>query len=128
MIDKIIIILNIEYFKGTLHGSALVGDNLITDTASSEKELEEKIHEVILNYHDLKPSEYFLHKKFYLSYFFAKFDFLKINKVAELSGINPSLLRQYVMGKKNPSEKQVLKVKAAINKIILELSISEICN
>lgn len=126
MTDKIILVLNIEYFKGILHGSTLVGDNLIVDTASSEQELEEKLHEVIFNFHDLKPSEYIFQKRFDLSYFFIKFDFLKIGKVAALSGINQSLLRQYVSGKKMASEKQILKVKAAIKEIVESLSESEI--
>lgn len=126
MTAPIILALNIEHFKGTLHGTTLVGDNLIVEYASSEQELEEKLHQVIEDFHDLKPSEYNFQKRFDLSYFFVKFDFLKINKVAALSGINPSLLRQYVIGGKVPSDKQVLKVKVAIEKIIESLSESEI--
>ncbi|QHV97908.1 hypothetical protein [Spirosoma endbachense] len=46
---------------------------------------------------------------------FDVFDVLKINSIAELAGLNKSLLRQYASGVKNPSEDQAKKIEAAVH-------------
>ena len=52
-----------------------------------------------------------------IAVFFKKYDFLKISKVAEVAGINASLLRQYACDIKTPSGSQVVKVENAIHEI-----------
>ncbi len=53
--------------------------------------------------------------------FFEQFDAIKIGKVAELAGINASLVRQYANGIKQASEKQVRKIEEAVHKLGKEL-------
>ena len=55
--------------------------------------------------------------------FFKDFNFLNITAVAKKSNINPSLLRQYATGKKNPSLEQTKKIEKGIHNIAKELSI-----
>ena len=54
--------------------------------------------------------------------FFEVNDFINISKLAERSGINPSLLRQYARGIKYPGEKQIAKIQATIREIGKELT------
>ena len=57
-----------------------------------------------------------------MSSFFNRFDFLKISKVAELAGINPSLLRKYTSGLAFAGQKQYEKLYEAIKTISKELA------
>jgi hypothetical protein len=56
-----------------------------------------------------------------LQAFFEEYDFLKQTKIAQLSGINPGLLRQYSSGVKYPSSEQAKKIEGAIHKLANEL-------
>ncbi|QNF35259.1 helix-turn-helix transcriptional regulator [Adhaeribacter swui] len=49
--------------------------------------------------------------------FFQEFSFLKQSKIAELAGLNPSLVRQYASGVKHPSANQARKLEDAIHKL-----------
>jgi DNA-binding transcriptional regulator YdaS (Cro superfamily) len=53
--------------------------------------------------------------------FFKSQDFLNISAFAKKAGINPSLLRQYASGTKQPSAQQVERIKTAILTIAEEL-------
>ena len=53
--------------------------------------------------------------------FFSCFDFLNVSKVADIAGINASLMRRYSSGAK-AGPKQKKKLNNAINEIIKELS------
>lgn len=55
--------------------------------------------------------------------FFNKFSFLKMSVIAEMSGINQSLLRQYATGHAVAGENQYEKLKKTINEIKEELSL-----
>ena len=59
--------------------------------------------------------------KYDLQSFFNYFSFLNISKIAEVAGINPSLMRQYASGVANVGEKQYDKIRIAIKKIGNEL-------
>lgn len=54
--------------------------------------------------------------------YFAHFDFLNVAKVAEHSGINASLLRRYACGKSKPGKEQMKRIRAALAKLVSELS------
>lgn len=54
--------------------------------------------------------------------FFNYFSFLNVTKVAELAGINPSLMRQYTSGVTDAGQKQYDKIRTAVEKISKELS------
>ena len=60
--------------------------------------------------------------KYDLQSFFDYFSFLNVSKVAEIAGINPSLMRQYVSGVANAGQKQYDKVSVAVKKIARELA------
>lgn len=62
-----------------------------------------------------------LHISYDLQAFFEEFDFLKQSKIAELSGINAGLLRQYASGVKYPSAEQAKKIETAIHQLAKEL-------
>ncbi len=56
-----------------------------------------------------------------LQAFFQEFSFLKQSKIAELAGLNTSLVRQYASGLKHPSADQAMKIEAAIHLLAQEL-------
>ena len=60
--------------------------------------------------------------KYDMQSFFDYFSFLNVTKVAEMAGINPSLMRQYTSGVANAGQKQYDKIRATIGKISKELS------
>ncbi len=59
--------------------------------------------------------------KYDLESYFQEHDYLKISSVAEIAGMNPSLIRQYASGVKFPSAEQAGKLKRAIRKIARDL-------
>lgn len=60
--------------------------------------------------------------KYDMQSFFDYFSFLNVSKVAELAGINASLMRQYTSGVANAGQKQYDKIRTAVRKISRELS------
>lgn len=61
-----------------------------------------------------------------LKSFFSYFSYLNISKVGEKSGISASLMRQYVSGSAQASEKQYDKIRHAISDMVHELSSASI--
>lgn len=61
--------------------------------------------------------EYTFTVKYDIASFFDYFSFLNITKVAELAGINPSLMRRYAAGKAKAGQKQYDKIRAAVRQI-----------
>jgi predicted RNase H-like HicB family nuclease len=57
-----------------------------------------------------------------LTALFEVFQSIKIGAVADLSGINQSLMRQYATGKKRPSQRQAKKIEDAIHLLGQRLS------
>lgn len=60
--------------------------------------------------------------KYDMQSFFDYFSFLNVTKVAEIAGINPSLMRQYTSGVTNAGQKQYDKIRVAVERISKELS------
>ena len=61
-----------------------------------------------------------------LSGFFEQFNALKINAIAKLAGLNPSLVRQYASGAKSASATQVQKIQKAVHQLahsLLQVSV-----
>ena len=56
-----------------------------------------------------------------LSGFFEQFNALKINAIAELAGLNSSLVRQYATGAKSASVTQVQKIQKAVHQLAQSL-------
>jgi len=100
---------------GKLWGRIKKGDNLLIDSANTVAELEKKMQALLKKFHGLKDVQF---KQFYdVSAFFQHFNFLNQSKLAELSEINPGLLRQYASGTKHPSPEQAKKIERAIHKV-----------
>jgi len=97
-------------------------NNLIVDSGSNIKDLADKMGRLLQSFHGVNPSDIHFQYKYDLSSLFETFDFLKISNVAKIAGLNPSLLRQYVIGNKQASASQAKKIEHAIHKLGNELS------
>jgi hypothetical protein len=115
------IILIIEKADEGFLGRVEYQDNLIVDEADDIPSLEKKIRKALKNFHGLSPDEITFDYRYDLTVLFEKFNYLKISIVAELAGINPSLLRQYVTGVKHASAAQAKKIEDTIHMIGKEL-------
>jgi transcriptional regulator with XRE-family HTH domain len=100
-------------------GRVSVNDNLIFDSASNLKALEKKIRVALKNSEGLVNVEF--EYAYDLTFFFEQFNFLNQSRIAELAGLNPSLIRQYSSGNKQPSAEQVEKIQNAINLMASQL-------
>jgi hypothetical protein len=112
----------IEGGDGALWGRVTYEDNLLVDEADSVEKLEAQMRQLLLNFHDLDPDSYEFAIEYDLTAFFEQFDYLKITKIAELAGLNGSLMRQYATGKKFPSARQAEKIEGAIRQLAQQLS------
>ncbi|QRR04329.1 hypothetical protein HWI92_23680 [Dyadobacter sandarakinus] len=105
-----------------LWGRVLFDDNLIVEEAESVDALLVKIKQLLLDFHALEPDSYEMRIEYDLTAFFEQFNFLKITRIAEMTGLNGSLLRQYAAGKKHPSARQAERIEATIRQLALQLS------
>lgn len=62
-----------------------------------------------------------MNNSYKLQAYFNRHEYLKIGAVAEVAGLNPGLVRSYVCGIKEPSDKQMDKIRQAITQIIIQL-------
>lgn len=120
------ITLVIERTDGEYMGRVNFGDNLIIDYAKDLASLEKKFKRLLYEFHQVDEASITFQYKFDLSAVFDVFNFLKISNVAELAGVNPSLLRQYVTGNKHPSAAQAEKIENTLHLIAKELANIEI--
>lgn len=104
-----------------LWGRVEYNGNLITEIGDSIPELEEKMKALLSDFEEVNPESVQFECQFDIYALFQRFDFLKISNVAEHAGMNPSLLRQYVSGAKNPSEEQAKKIERTLHKLAQEL-------
>lgn len=112
----------LERTDNELVGRVMYEKNLIIDEASSLESLEKKLKKHLNKYHNILPQDIAFEYKYDLSVLFETFSYLKISTIAEIAGINPSLLRQYVIGKKNASAAQAQKIEIAIHRLGRELT------
>lgn len=94
-------------------------------------EVEDNLRELIKNHQEYDAADDWakidvnkisFDRYFDLAGLFEKFDVLKISSVAQRAGMNASLLRQYVGGKKYPSLAQSKRIEDAIRQIATELA------
>lgn len=102
---------------------------LITTVAPTQAEVVENIKDLLADWiehegqqsQDWKNVKVETEVKFSYAYdlagFFQNFPVLKIGELAKLAGLNQSLLRQYVLGLKYPSQKQVEKLETAAQEL-----------
>lgn len=74
-------------------GRILIEDNLIVDSAETVGELDLKMKALLNQFHDMNIEQ--LDHAYDISAFFDNFNFLNQSKIAQLTNINASLLRQY---------------------------------
>lgn len=110
------------YVEEDLPGFGLSG---FGDTAEAAKgdmlEAYKEIKEIQAEEGKEVPELEFVYK-YDMQSFFDYFSFLNVTKVAELAGINPSLMRQYTSGVTNAGQKQYDKIRVAVDRISKELS------
>lgn len=104
--------------------SAFVRELNVFTTACSIPELNKNLIEALNLYYEdeqlyVDPEN--LKLELDLQQFFQYFKVLNANFLAEWIGMNPSLLSQYVRGKKKPSQKQTEKIIKGIQSIGKEL-------
>jgi ribosome-binding protein aMBF1 (putative translation factor) len=102
----------LEKEDGKLWGRVSVDGNLVFDSASSLIALEMKLKKALKDFEGLEDVEF--DYAYDLTTFFEEYSFLNQSKIAELAGINPSLIRQYSSGHKQPSKEQLEKIEKAI--------------
>lgn len=107
----------IESDQGILNGRVTYNDNLIVDSARTLPELEEKLKALLKDFEGIEPQATQFEYYYDVYALFEKFDFLKISKVAQHAGINPSLLRQYASQVKYPSAVQAKKIEDTIHQL-----------
>lgn len=112
----------IEGGDGALWGRINYEDNLLVDEAETIEKLQAQMRQLLLDFHDLAPDSYDFEIEYDLTAFFEQFDYLKITKIAELAGLNGSLVRQYATGKKFPSAQQAEKIETTIRELAEQLS------
>jgi DNA-binding transcriptional regulator YdaS (Cro superfamily) len=102
----------LEKEDGKLWGRVSVDGNLLFDSATSLLALEKKLKKALKDFEGLEDVQF--EYAYDLTSFFEEYSFLNQSKIAELAGINPSLLRQYSSGHKQPSKVQLGKIEKAI--------------
>lgn len=112
-------VLIIEKGKGKYLGRIYIEDNLIVTEATSIEILERKMKKVIKDFHNIKVPVF--RHAYDMTVFFEKYNYLKQSKIAELTGMNPGLLRQYASGVKHPSPAQAQKIQDAVRALANEL-------
>ena len=93
--------------------------NLIVDHADTVEALQQNMKQLLLDFHDLTDVEFELAYDLYA--FFEHYTYLKISKIADYAGLNPSLLRHYKSQTKFPSAEQVKRIEAAVHRLANEL-------
>ena len=112
----------VEGGDDSLWGRIEFEDNLIAEEAATVEELQSKMKLLLLDFHGLEPDSYEFYIEYDLTAFFEQFHYLKVTKIAELAGLNGSLVRQYATGKKFPSAKQAEKIEIALKKLANQLA------
>ena len=103
---------------GKLWGRVNFRNNLMTDFGCTVEILKKKMSKLIKDFYGIDAV---FNQAYDISAFFESFDFLNQTRIADLSGINPGLLRQYASGVKNPSAKQAKKIETVIHNLAKEL-------
>jgi len=99
---------------GNIWGRVNYLDNLLIDKAKTEQELKKRFKKLLADFEELDPKTYEFQIGYDLSSLFEQKKYLNITAIAEIAGINPSLMRQYASGIKFPSAEKT----KAIEKII----------
>ena len=92
-------------------------DNLIVESAKNINGLQKKMKKLLFDFHSLIQDEIEFELKFDITGLFETKSYLKPNVIANIAGISPGLMRQYVSGIKYPSKERVEIIEATIHKV-----------
>jgi transcriptional regulator with XRE-family HTH domain len=109
----------LEKEGGKLWGRVSIDGNLVFDSAASLEALEKKLKKALKDFEGIEDVQF--EYAYDLTVFFEEYSFLNQSKIAELAGINPSLIRQYSSGHKQPSKEQLGKIEKAIRTLAEKL-------
>ena len=104
----------------------IIGDGNTVEEAKAD--FENSVREMILSYteadteipNELKDIQFVY--KYDIASMFNYYDWINVSKFARKAGINPSLMRQYRMGKTYISENQINKIENTLHSLGDELS------
>lgn len=128
------IVVTLEYSDNELWGNISSDDAFSYTTVGSNKsEVENSLRELLIdflahegkenpNWKDVKIEDVEFTFQYDLASFFEVFKQLKISSIAEMAGMNPSLVRQYAKGITFASERQVAKIQSAIRTLANDLA------
>lgn len=128
------VLVTLEYSENELWGNISSKDEFSYTTVGANRvEIERNLRELLVDFkeHEGKENPAWKNVKiddiefsyqYDLASFFEVFKQLKISSIAEMAGLNPSLVRQYAKGLAFASDKQVAKIQTAIKKLSEELS------
>lgn len=120
------LIMVIEKSGPYLLGRVNYNNDLIIEEAENINELALSLKKQLHDFHGLDPENISFTESYDLTELFDVFSTLKISSVAELAGINTSLMRQYVTGIKTPKAETAKKIQSAIHKLANDLSKAQI--
>ena len=103
--------------EGQYWGRVHYEDDLIVEEASSLELLERKMKNLLKDFHGLNPKTIEFDLQYDIVGLFEEKNFLNVSAIAQLAGINSSLMRQYTAGKKFPSFERASKIISVINEI-----------
>ena len=100
-----------------LWGRVDYDDNLITGNAPTLELLQKKIRDVLHKFHGLDTNQAEFDFVYDLTAVFSEKKYLNLSEVAQILGINRSLMAQYAAGKKFPSLERAKEIEKAIHNI-----------
>ena len=105
----------------TIWGRIDFDNQLIVDHANSIEKLEKKMKKLLTDFFEIDPDQVQFKFEYDLTTLFLHKQFLNISAIAEKAGINPSLMRQYAIGKKFPSKERAKMIEMIIKDLGREL-------
>jgi len=91
--------------------------DLLVETGKTEALLISKMKKLLQEDYSLDPDSISFEISYDISSLFEHKAFLNISAIAQEAGINPTLMRQYAAGVKNPSSDRVKKIEEVIKQI-----------
>lgn len=107
---------------GILWGRVEYQDDLLVDSAKSIEALEKKFKKLLHDFHDVNPAKVKFEVAYDLTSVFQENEFLNISAIASRAGINPTLMRQYASGNKQPSPEKVKQIEGVLHGLANSLS------
>lgn len=110
-----------EAKDGQLWGRINYGDDLLTTNAESEELLIDNFKDQLEAFYQVKTDSLKFEIRYDVEAVFSSIEDISITGIAKRAKMNESLLRQYSIGKKNPSADQVQRIESAIHDLASRL-------